>query len=636
MALSGTIKGTTNNRFITAKLDWSAEQNKTENYTTITATLYYSRTNEGYTTKGEWQGAITINGTTVSAKKRIEITYQSNTNAMSATVKVPHNPDGTKTCAISASGGFPGLSMTTTNLSANVELDEIARQATITTAPDFNDEDNPTITYTNKAGSAVSSLQACISLTGETDDIAYRDVSLTEGTYTFELTDAERKILRTATIAKSRTVVFILRTVLNGSTYYSTATKTLSIVNGSPLINPTVVDSNPITVALTGNSARMVRYYSNAQYSVGAQAVKEATLTGVRVSCGGKSATTATGTLTGVESGDFVFSATDSRGYTTTQTVKTTIINYVKLTCNCGASTPTAQGSMTLTIEGNYYNAGFGAQPNTLTISYRQKVNEGSYSGWTTTTATLSGNTYSAKITLEGLDYQSKYTYQARAEDALTAVNSAEKSVKTTPVFDWSKDDFRHNTDVIMGKQAIIKGTRQNGDTVAVFTPCDSNNKTVIGYDNYNANVGETNIYGAGIGLYTKDKLTINGREYGQNRLLWTGANQMDDTQTITLNEAVSAQISGIMLVFSLFINGEVADTSINSFFISKKEVELLPNAGHVFYLLKYGGFDIVGAKYLKINDTAITGDSINILTGSNNNATYTNNNFVLRYVIGV
>ena len=457
MALSGTIKGTTNNRFITAKLDWSAEQNKTENYTTITATLYYSRTNEGYTTKGEWQGAITINGTTVSAKKRIEITYQSNTKAMSATVKVPHNPDGTKTCAISASGGFPGLSMTTTNLSANVELEEIARQATITTAPDFNDEDNPTITYTNKAGSAVSSLQACISLTGETDDIAYRDVSLTEGTYTYELTDAERKILRTATTAKSRTVVFILRTVLNGSTYYSTATKTLSIVNGSPLINPTVVDSNPITVALTGNSARMVRYYSNAQYSVGAQAVKEATLTGVRVSCGGKSATTATGTLTGVESGDFTFSATDSRGYTTTQTVKTTIINYVKLTCNCGASTPTAQGSMTLTIEGNYYNAGFGAQPNTLTISYRQKVNEGSYSGWTTTTATLSGNTYSAKITLEGLDYQSKYTYQARAEDALTAVNSAEKSVKTTPVFDWSKDDFRHNTDVIMCKQAIIK-----------------------------------------------------------------------------------------------------------------------------------------------------------------------------------
>lgn len=636
MALSGTIKGTTNNRFITAKLDWSAEQNKTENYTTITATLYYSRTNEGYTTKGEWQGAITINGTTVSAKKRIEITYQSNTKAMSATVKVPHNPDGTKTCAISASGGFPGLSMTTTNLSANVELDEIARQATITTAPDFNDEDNPTITYTNKAGSAVSSLQACISLTGETDDIAYRDVSLTEGTYTFELTDAERKILRTATTAKSRTVVFILRTVLNGSTYYSTATKTLSIVNGSPLINPTVVDSNPITVALTGNNARMVRYYSNAQYSVGAQAVKEATLTGVRVSCGGKSATTATGTLTSVESGDFIFSATDSRGYTTTQTVKTTIINYVKLTCNCGASTPTAQGSMTLTIEGNYYNAGFGAQPNTLTISYRQRVNEGSYSDWTTTTATLSGNTYSAKITLEGLDYQSKYTYQARAEDALTAVNSAEKSVKTTPVFDWSKDDFRHNTDVIMGKQAIIKGTRQNGDTVAVFTPCDSNNKTVIGYDNYSDSVGATEIYGAGIGLYTKDKLTINGREYGQNRLLWTGANQMDDTQTITLNEAVSAQISGIMLVFSLFINGEVADTSINSFFISKKEVELLPNAGHVFYLLKYGGFDIVGAKYLKINDTAITGDSINTLTGSNNNAIYTNNNFVLRYVIGV
>lgn len=636
MALSGTINGTTNNKYISAKLEWSATQDKLENYSTITATLYYSRTNTGFTTYGEWVGSITINGTTTNVKKRIEITYQSNTKAMSATVKVPHNVDGTKTCSISASGGFPGLSMDTTNLSGTITLDEIARQATITTAPDFNDEENPTITYSNKAGSAVSSLQACISLTGSKDDIAYRDISITGSSYTFELTDAERKVLRAATTSNSRSIKFYVRTVLNGSTYYSSVAKTFSIINGNPTLNPTVIDSNSATIALTGSNARMVKYFSNAQYSVGAQAVKEATLTGVKVSCGGKSATSANGTLTAIESGDFVFSATDSRGNTTTQTVKKTIVNYIKLTCNCEASTPTAQGSMTLTIKGNYFNNGFGAKANTLTVSYRTKVNEGSYGEWTTATTTLSGNTYSAKITLNGLDYQSKYTFQAKAVDTLMTVSSAEKSVKTTPVFDWSKDDFRHNTNVVIAKQKTIMGTRQDGSTVVALEPCNTSNNTVLGYGNYSAEIGSTNIYGTNIRLYTKEKLLINGREYGANAVLWSGAYYMNAAQTITLSSAVSAQPNGILLVFSLYRDGAPVDASVSTFFVSKKEVELMPNAGHSFFLLINSGFSVMGAKYLTIGDAQITGNDTNTATGTNNNMTFTNNSFVLRYVLGV
>lgn len=450
MALSGTIYGTTNNKYIDAKLEWSATQNKTENYSTITATLYYSRTNTGYTTSGKWVGAITINGTEVSREARITITYQSNTEAMTATVRVPHNTDGTKSCTISASGGFPGLSMDATYLSGTVTLDEIAREATIVSAPDFNDEDNPTITYTNKAGGTVTTLQACISLDGTKDDIGYRDISKTGSSYTFTLSDGERRVLRAATTGKSRTVKFYVKTVLNGSTYYSSITKTFSIINGNPTLNPTVIDSNATTIALTGSNERLIKYFSDAEYTIGAKAIKEATLVSQKVTCGGKNATTASGTLSNIESGNFEFTATDSRGFSTTQTVKKTIVNYVKLTCNCEPSTPTASGSMTLAIKGNYFNNSFGAKSNTLTVNYRMKVNDGSYGAWTAATATISGNTYSVSITLSGLDYQSKYTFQARAVDKLMTVNSAEKSVKTTPVFDWSKDDFRFNVPVSM------------------------------------------------------------------------------------------------------------------------------------------------------------------------------------------
>lgn len=448
MALSGIFLSPISNYAAEAKVVWEATQNIIENYSTITATLYYQLTVEGNPLSGTWNGSITINGTVVGGtKEEIVITANRPVMAMRATVKVPHNIDGTKSCTISAGGYIPGLAFQHT-MSQTVELDAISREATITTAPDFNDEENPTITYNNKAGASAETLQACISLDGSKDDIAYRDIGKTDSSYTFNLTDAERKVLRTATTSNSRTVIFYVKTVLSGQTYYSSIAKTYTIVNGNPIITPAVIDSNATTIALTGNNQSFVRYFSDAQYTIGARAIKEATLSSQKVVCGGKSATTASGTLNAIESGDFVFTATDSRGNTTTQTLSKPIVNYIKLTCNCEPSIPTASGDMTLTIKGNYFNGDFGAQSNTLTLYYRMKVNNGEYGEWQTATASLSSNIYRYSIDITGLDYQTTYTFQAQAIDKLMTVSSAEKSVKSTPVFDWGKDDFRFNVPV--------------------------------------------------------------------------------------------------------------------------------------------------------------------------------------------
>ena len=110
----------------------------------------------------------------------------------------------------------------------------------------------------------------------------------------------------------------------------------------------------------------------------------------------------------------------------------------------------------------------------------------------------------------------------------------------------------------------------------------------------------------------------------------------MSNTDTITLSEPISAQPNGIVLVFSLYRNGAAENISINSFFVSKKEVELLPDAPHSFFMLIDSGFSIIGAKKLFINNTTITGNYTNITSGTNNNLTYNNFSFVLRYVIGV
>lgn len=131
MALSGTIKGTTSNDYISAKIEWTATQSISGNYSDVTATLYYSRTNTGYTTYGTWSGSITINGTKTSGSKSIEIKYNSNTQTLTVKTRVYHNNDGSKSITISASGQISGTTLTSTSISGTVTLDKIARSSSL-------------------------------------------------------------------------------------------------------------------------------------------------------------------------------------------------------------------------------------------------------------------------------------------------------------------------------------------------------------------------------------------------------------------------------------------------------------------------------------------------------------------------
>lgn len=134
MALSESFTGTTNNQYITPKITWSATQDVSGNYSTVTAILTYSRTNTGYTTYGTWSGTITINGTETSDSKRISITYNSNTEAIRASIRVPHNNDGTKSITISATGKISGTTLDSTSISKTIALNTIPRASSITSA----------------------------------------------------------------------------------------------------------------------------------------------------------------------------------------------------------------------------------------------------------------------------------------------------------------------------------------------------------------------------------------------------------------------------------------------------------------------------------------------------------------------
>lgn len=492
-------------------------QSVANNTSNVTVKVVASWTYGSYN-RNKKSGWLKIDGTTYNFTSSFN-TGESTTgsqNLFTKTLNIAHNSAGEKTLACSASF-TTGVSSGTVTASASKALTDIPRAATITGAPNFNDESLVVITYKNPAGSAVTSLQACISLDGSKDDIAYRDISKTGTSYTFNLTDAERKVLRQATQgSNSRTVRFYVQSVIGGTTYRKYLTKTFTIANGAPTIsNLKVVDANTATKNLTGDENVLVRYYSKPTVSATFTANKEATLKSYKVN--DKSATLS-GTSKSIiltnfaipSDGKFNITLTDSRNNGKGSSITKTLVNYVKLTCNFSASPPTPNGEMSFKISGNYFNSTFGAVANTLQVQYRYKVNEEDYNSWVTVTPTISGNKYSVSVDLTGLDYQSKYTFQARAIDKLATIPTTPKALKTTPVFDWGESDFKFNVPVGMPNNNRFTGTTTDGTVINAFQPCNGNNNLVIGYGGYTEEIGATNLYGNDVNVLTNTDFTVN------------------------------------------------------------------------------------------------------------------------------
>ena len=120
-------------------------------------------------------------------------------------------------------------------------------------------------------------------------------------------------------------------------------------------------------------------------------------------------------------------------------------------------------------------------------------------------------------------------------------------------------------------------------------------------------------------------------------QLLWSGSYYMTASQTATLAEPISKQRSGIVLIFSRYEDGQTYDHYFQTAFIPKYLVANHSAAPHVFTLTTTAKMTFFAAKYLYIHDTKIVGHDHNTAIGTADcGITYTNNKFVLRYVIGV
>lgn len=320
----------------------SFEQSLSENATYVSVTTYFKTksTADKFDTVSARAASISVGNQTFSVSKRFNCNpWTSNPYMIQkvSRVKVAHNADGTASIKISAkadgtasSYGPSSSSSRPCTLSQTITLDRIDRGIVLVTAPNFTDLQNPAITYTNPIGAAVTSAKACISFDGTTDDISYRAIDINSDSYIFNLTSAERTVLRNKVTASARgNVKFIVKTVANGQTVVSELERTVTIEetdDTKPSLSFTVSPQNGTTIG-----SLFAQGLSKASVDVSATAKYGATVSAYAVVIDGKTYNTSTvisDTLTSAGTVTVLVKVTDSRGFSAQATQEITVLPY--------------------------------------------------------------------------------------------------------------------------------------------------------------------------------------------------------------------------------------------------------------------------------------------------------------------
>lgn len=373
---------------------------------------------------------------------------------------VKHNQDGKLNLNLTAYFSSESTTLSGGTVSGSIQLPDIPRNAVITSAPNFNDEENPTIQYSNPAGNIVSSLQARIeNSAGTSAYVQYRDISKTSTNYTFEFTNEEREILRNATPnSNTLTVKFVIKTVIGNTTLWSTANRTMTIVNGNPVFNDfDFIDINPTTVTLTGGTHNNVKGYSTVRVFVPtnkkAEAVKSATMSKYRFVIDTQTTDiaysdndTVYGDINNSTIGVYNVYAIDSRNNSTLVTkmaennIEYEPISFNSSNCSVKRNNGGVGKYAVLTLNGYIWNDDFGSVENSIkSVSYEYKKTTDTQwqTGPTAIVPTITNNSFSFEGQIGSADtqqdnefeLQSSYNFRITITDELST-----KTIELTPM----------------------------------------------------------------------------------------------------------------------------------------------------------------------------------------------------------
>lgn len=553
---SGTIYLGSNNSKLEGRINWSSSSNgPNANTSNVWAELQVRR-NDGYTTWGDWTGALNIGG------EEQGFTIHESVNTGWVTMKsftkynVPHNDDGSGNCWISGyCNGPKGTSLASATTSGNqtVVLDKIPRYLTITgfsietrqinrvivkwsvsnprdttefklnngawtgsatygeslasdqksgtfniinlnpnttyrlkirckrtdsglytesneisfttydyaklaSVPNINIGASHTITWTNP-NNAATTLKLC--KTDNTQIISYGTVTGTSKS----ITPTANTIYPLTPNSNTYKARYIITTTQNGKTYTHSKDFTFTVTNSNPTFNNfTYIDSNSNTVKLTGNNKYLIKKHSSVRATIStankAVAKNSATMKTYRLSIGTKTKDTSYSSnadvnieLANIDNNTIIVYAIDSRNNSTSKSITAEkYIDYEDINIKNITLTRSDGGvgqKVTLKYDGYIWNNSFGAENNTITsIKYQYKKTNSSdwIDGKTVLNPTLSGNSYSQTIEIqgdlagEGFARENSYNFRIIINDKLSSFTKEVVMTSGIPLYAYSRN----------------------------------------------------------------------------------------------------------------------------------------------------------------------------------------------------
>lgn len=438
------------------RLSYDLSQSQANNTSTIKYYLYMISM-DGYSGSGATAKGY-INGEQVGTFTSIGVNTTKQIGTKSTTVT--HNNDGTKSVSYSASVDT-SWSLGDASLSGTLTLPKIKRLATVTSASNFTDEENPTLSFSNPAGFTVYPYLNFYDNNNNLVYQLYRNSESITSPYTWNITSEERSALWRATNKQQTYKVNVGVDTYNGTTKLGNNSKaqTMTYVNAEPSATYTLTEENAKVSALITSVSSIVENTSQIKVSVTPTALKEATIKNVILTNGAneisKSSSPYEYTFNIQSSNVFRIKVIDSRNNTKEYTITKTLINYQPVSINSfkfKRENPTSS-NIYLTADITYYQTTFGTTTNAPTIKYK-KGESGTLRTLTTSDYTLDNTNHKITITdkklTDTLPYNQEQTFYLYVEDKLSTATDGRGITKGIPTCDMGEHDFQVNGDLFV------------------------------------------------------------------------------------------------------------------------------------------------------------------------------------------
>ena len=395
--------------------------------------------------------------------------YKGETVVQEVTRTIKHNEDGTSP-SISVNTSWSATFGGSGSTSASIKMPKIDRLPVIKSATEFNDEQNPSIDFSNPANLIIKPSLWFYKYSDVTTPVHVieRDTNISSP-YTWNITDAERTALRNKlNDAKEYLVRISLRSYDSNGDYIDSvwSEKNFIIVNGTPTFTTAFTENNSKVSSLLGTGvSSIVKNASLIKVVVTPTAKKGATIKNVEIVHGTsdviKTSSPYETTLTAI-SNNYKIVITDSRGYVVSNTITKTLIDYLPIEIYNYSFKRVVPTSSDIKLNATivYKQQTFNTTKNTPTLKWKK----GSDGTWNTISSSdYSLDTSNNEITISDLllsgilPYTQSSKFYLSVSDLLTSDDENVTVTVGIPVFDYGEEDFQVNGDLY-----IADRSRQN------------------------------------------------------------------------------------------------------------------------------------------------------------------------------